>query len=79
MAGQRAADVGRRLLTFPDYAAARVSESVARYARDESDLLARGDELRALATQADDLAARVDSLGARVAALTERMSGPRPA
>src|SRR5207247_2400862 len=32
IAGQRVADVGRRLLGFPEYAAERVTESVARYA-----------------------------------------------
>jgi ubiquinone biosynthesis accessory factor UbiJ len=78
LAGQRAADAGRRLLGFPGYAAQRVTESVARYARDETDLLARGDEFRAMTTQVGDLATRVDGLSARVAALAERMSGVRP-
>jgi ubiquinone biosynthesis accessory factor UbiJ len=78
IAGQRAADAGRRLLGFPGYAAQRVSEGVARYARDETDLLARGDEFRAMTAQVDDLAIRVDGLSTRVVALTERMSGVRP-
>jgi ubiquinone biosynthesis protein UbiJ len=72
IAGQRVADIGRRLLGFPEYAAERVTESVARYARDEAQLLARGDELRRFTDEARDVAARVDALAARVAALTNR-------
>jgi ubiquinone biosynthesis protein UbiJ len=78
IAGQRAADVGRRLLAFPGYAAERVSESIGRYARDEGDLLAHGDELRMLTAQTEEIAHRVDGLATRVAALAERMSGIRP-
>jgi len=70
--GQRVADVGRRLLGFPEYAAERVTESFARYVRDEAELLARGDELRRLIDEARDVAARVDALAARVAALSNR-------
>jgi ubiquinone biosynthesis protein UbiJ len=72
IAGQRVADVGRRLLGFPEYAAERVTESVARYARDEAQLLARGEELRRFTDEARDVAARVDALAARVAALSNR-------
>ena len=72
IAGQRVADVGRRLLGFPVYAAERVTESVARYARDEARLLARGDELRRFTDETRDVAARVDALAARVAALADR-------
>ena len=72
IAGQRVADVGRRLLGFPEYAAERVTESVARYARDEARLLARGDELRRFTDETRDVAARVDALAARVAALADR-------
>ena len=79
IAGQRAADAGRRVLAFPGYAADRFTESVARYARDEAGLLARGEELRSFTTQATDLAARVEALDARIADLTARMRGPRPA
>jgi ubiquinone biosynthesis protein UbiJ len=78
IAGQRAADAGRRLLTFPGYASERVSESIARDAHDESDLLAHGGELRTLAAQTEELVLRVDGLAARVAALSKRMSGVRP-
>jgi ubiquinone biosynthesis protein UbiJ len=78
IAGQRAADAGRRLLAFPGHAAERVSESIGRYVRDESGLLAHGDELRTLTAQTEDLALRVDGLATRVAALTARMAGVRP-
>jgi ubiquinone biosynthesis protein UbiJ len=73
IAGQRAADAGRSLLAFPAYAAERVTESVGRYARDEAQLLARGDELRALTVQSEALAARIDALAARVDALAQRV------
>ena len=72
IAGQRVADVGRRLLGFPEYAAERVTESVARYARDEARLLAHGDELRRFTDETRDVAARVDALAARVTALSDR-------
>jgi ubiquinone biosynthesis accessory factor UbiJ len=75
--GQRVADAGRQLLAFPAYAAERVAESVVRYARDEVQLLARGDELRRLSEQTNDVASRIDALAARVAALSDRMSGAR--
>ena len=79
IAGQRAADAGRRMLAFPGYAADRFTESVARYARDEAGLVARGEELRSFTAQATDLAARVEALDARIADLAARMRGPRPA
>jgi ubiquinone biosynthesis protein UbiJ len=60
------ADTGRRLLAFPGYAAERIGDSVASYARDEADLLARGDEMRAFAEQNAALAARVAALEARI-------------
>jgi len=72
IAGQRVADVGRRLLSFPEYAAERVAESVARYAHDEARLVARGDELRRFTDETREMAARVDALAARVAALSKR-------
>ena len=67
--GQRLADAGRRLLAFPEYAAERVAGSVASYARDEAELLARGDEMRQFAQQNADLAARADALESRIEAL----------
>jgi ubiquinone biosynthesis protein UbiJ len=79
IAGQRVADAGRRMLAFPGYAADRITESVARYARDEAGLLARGEEFRSFAAQTIDLAARVEALDTRITDLTARMRGPRPA
>lgn len=72
IAGQRVADAGRRMLAFPGYAAERITESVARYARDEAQLLARGEELRRFTDDTRDIAARVDALGARIDALSGR-------
>ena len=71
IAGQRAADAGRHLLALPGYAAGRVGESIARYARDEAGMLAHGGELRTLREQAATLGRRVDALAARVDALAE--------
>jgi len=73
--GQRVADAGRRLLAFPEYAAARVGESVAGYVRDEAGLATQGadahsfgEAVSALATHVDALSARLDALCARIAA-----------
>jgi ubiquinone biosynthesis protein UbiJ len=68
--GQRIADAGRRVLAFPEYAAERITDSVASYARDEAGLLARGDEMRTFAEQNAALAARAAALEARIDALT---------
>src|SRR5438552_1343047 len=54
--GQRVADAGRQLLAFPAHAAERVTECVVRYARDEADLMARGDQHRRLNEQTNDIA-----------------------
>jgi len=69
IAGQRVADLGRRLLAFPEYAAERVGDSVAGYARERSGLLATGDEGRAFAQHVGEIASRVDALAARIDAL----------
>lgn len=74
--GQRVADAGRRLLAFPEYAASRVSESVASYAHERSGLLATGDEGGVFAAQVAAVAARTDALAARLEALAARI-GPR--
>lgn len=71
--GQRVADAGRRLLAFPEYAASRIGDSVAGYARERSGLLATGDEGTAFATDVGELASRADALAARVDALAERL------
>jgi ubiquinone biosynthesis protein UbiJ len=70
--GQRLADTGRRLLAFPEYAAERVTDGVATYARDEAEVLARGDEMRPFVEHNADLAARADALEARIDALASR-------
>jgi ubiquinone biosynthesis accessory factor UbiJ len=70
IAGQRFADAGRHLLAFPGHAASRLSESVGRYARDESGLVVGDDEMRTFAGETAALAARVDALAARVEALS---------
>jgi ubiquinone biosynthesis protein UbiJ len=72
IAGQRVADIGRRLLAFPEYAAERVGDSVAGYARERSGLLVTGDESRAFTRQVGELASRVDALAARIDALAGR-------
>jgi ubiquinone biosynthesis protein UbiJ len=80
VAGQRLADAGRALLAFPDYAGERFGDSVASFARDEADLLARGDEARAFATESSELAARVDALSERIdrlAASASTTNAPR--
>jgi ubiquinone biosynthesis protein UbiJ len=69
--GQRLADTGRKLLAFPEYAGQRLTESVVSYARDEANLLARGDEMRVFAQRTQEIADRVDALAARVDALAQ--------
>ena len=64
--GQRLADTGRALLGFPEYAGGRIAENVLSYARDETGVLARGDEARAFAAEQVGIAARVDGLIERV-------------
>ncbi len=71
--GQRVADAGRRLLAFPEYAAARIGESVASYARDEAQIAARGAEVRSLGEQAAEISTRVDALAVRLDALEARL------
>ena len=66
VAGQRAADAGRRLLQMPEYAATRVAENLGSYARDEAQLLAHPADLRTLTDEGVLLAARIDALEARV-------------
>jgi ubiquinone biosynthesis accessory factor UbiJ len=71
--GQRAADAGRRLLGFPEYAGQRVAESVGSYARDEAGLIARGGEFREWRDEVAAVTARVDALADRVAALAPKV------
>lgn len=80
LAGQRVADAGRRLLAFPEYAAQRVTESVASYARDEAGLLASGAQMRSFRDGVGDATLRVDALEQRLEALVARaaVGKPRP-
>jgi ubiquinone biosynthesis accessory factor UbiJ len=72
--GQRFADAGRRLLAFPEYAASRVGESVASYARDEIQLAASGMDARAFGEDVAAIALRVDAAAARVDALAAHIT-----
>lgn len=74
--GQRIADTGRALLGFPEYANSRVAENLASYARDETGMLARGDEARALAGAVAELGARVDALTERIDRVDRARTGP---
>jgi len=55
------------VLAFPEYAGARLAENVASYLRDETGVLAGGDEARRFAADNAALAARADDLEARIA------------
>jgi len=79
--GQRVADAGRKLLAFPEYAAERVGDSIASYARDEMrfaatnvDTRSFGDDVVAIATRVDAVEARIDTLATRL-----KNRGPRVA
>jgi ubiquinone biosynthesis protein UbiJ len=74
VAGQRAADAGRKLLAFPEYATQRVAESAASFARDEAALFARNHEARRFGEQVGELDARVDALAERIEALGPRVT-----
>jgi ubiquinone biosynthesis protein UbiJ len=78
LVGQRAADTGRRLLAFPEYATQRVTEGVASYARDEAGLLARSAQMRQFGEGVDKVAARVDDLERRFDALASRAAAGKP-
>jgi len=77
IAGQRVADLGRKLLQFPGYAAERLTDSAVSYARDEADLLAPAAAMRRFTSELAAVEGAVDALAARIAALNERMSRPR--
>ena len=64
--GQRLADTGRALLGFPEYAGGRLAENVFSYARDETGVLARGDEARAFAVDSAAISTRIEALIERV-------------
>jgi ubiquinone biosynthesis accessory factor UbiJ len=74
IAGQRAADAGRRMLAFPEYAAERIGDSVVGYAREQPGLLATASDARAFTAEVTELASRADALAARIDALADRLS-----
>jgi ubiquinone biosynthesis accessory factor UbiJ len=76
MAGQRAADAGRKLLAFPEYAMQRVTEGVASYARDEAGLLARSAQMRQFGDGVGEVAVRIDALEQRFDTLSARAAAP---
>ena len=78
LVGQRAADAGRRLLAFPEYATQRVTEGVASYARDEAGLLARSAQMRQFGEGVNEVAARVDDLERRFDELASRAAAGKP-
>jgi len=69
IAGAFVADTGRRMLGFPEYAAQRFGESVARYAVDESALAVRASEVSAFATDVAAVDLAIDELSVRLDAL----------
>jgi ubiquinone biosynthesis protein UbiJ len=69
VAGQQVADIGRRLLALPGYAAERFGESFASYVGEEARLAVSKGESRTFAAEIAALAARVDALAARIDAL----------
>lgn len=70
--GQRIADTGRRLLGFPETAAAGLARHAHRYATEEAALGVSRDAAAGFDVEARALAARVDALAARVDALDAR-------
>jgi len=78
LVGQRAADAGRRLLAFPEYATQRVGEGVASYARDEAGLLARPAQMREFGEGVGEVAARADALEQRFDTLSARAATGKP-
>jgi len=81
VAGQTVADLGRRLLALPGYAAQRFGDSIASYVGDEAQLAVGAAEARVVAAEIAALAARVDALALRIDGLadsTRSALGPPP-
>lgn len=78
VAGERIADLGRRLLAFPGYAAQRFGESFTNYVGDEARVAVGAAEARVVASEIAALAARVDALAGRIDGLdpSEAYSAP---
>jgi ubiquinone biosynthesis accessory factor UbiJ len=77
IAGQQFADIGRRLLVMPEYAAQRVGDSVARFVGDEANVAVPAAQARAFATDVAALADEVDALAARIDALASGSTSAR--
>ena len=77
VAGQQVADIGRRLLALPGYAAERFGESFASYVGEEARLAVGTTEARGFAAEIAALAVRVDALAARIDVISEAASGDR--
>jgi ubiquinone biosynthesis protein UbiJ len=78
VAGQQVADIGRRLLALPGYAAQRFGESFASYVGEEARLAMGTTEARMFAAEIAALAARVDALAARIDVLAATARSSRP-
>jgi len=74
VAGQRIADVGRSLLAIPEYAASRFGASLARYARDETQLAVTRVQGLAFCEDVDAIGLRVDAAASRLDALAARLT-----
>ena len=76
--GQTVAELGRRLLALPGYAAQRFGDSFMSYVGDEAQLAVSSAEARLVADEIATLAAHVDALALRIDALdgTTQRSGP---
>ncbi|MEO8306316.1 MAG: hypothetical protein ABI724_19555 [Betaproteobacteria bacterium] len=72
--GQRLADAGRALLTFPEYAATRVGQNVERYAREETQFAVRNSEAQAFGSEVASIARRVEDIAARIDAIAARLT-----
>ncbi len=80
VAGQWIADVGRRLLAFPDYAAQRFGDSFTGYVGGEARIAAGAADARVVANEIAALSTSVDALAHRIDRL-DRSAGrtaPRP-
>jgi ubiquinone biosynthesis protein UbiJ len=73
IAGQRMADAGRHALAFPEHAFERLSDNVLSYLREQTGLVASGEEARVFADQSAVLALRVNDFEARLNALAARL------
>ena len=79
VAGERIADLGRRLLAFPGYAAQRFSDSLTTYVGDEARVAVGAAEARVFVNEIDALAARGDALARRIDRLDHPTEPPSPA